>query len=33
MQKRLFAGKLMQTGMLNYCFDTFLDNKTLYLLR
>ena len=27
------AGKLMQTGMFIYCFDTFLDNKTLYLLR
>ena len=22
----------MQTGMFIYCFDTFLDNKTLYLL-
>ena len=27
------AGKLVQTGMFIYCFDTVLDNKTLYLLR
>ena len=27
------AGKLMQTCMFIYCFNTFLDNKTLYLLR
>ena len=32
-QKSFVADMLMQTDMFIYCFDTFLDNKNLYLLR
>ena len=31
--KRFVADKMVQTDVFIYCFDAFLDNKTLYLLR